>query len=124
MSRLFLIVGSISAFLVVALGAFGAHGLRNRLSPELLDVFETAVRYQMYHAFGLVAVAWAVAQWPQSHVGLSGWMFVLGTILFSGSLYVLALTGARWLGVVTPVGGLFLLAGWGWFAWSVWKASQ
>jgi uncharacterized membrane protein YgdD (TMEM256/DUF423 family) len=102
----------VSALLSVAAGAFGAHALRARLSPESLAVFETAARYQMYHALGLFAVAWAVSRWPGSLAQWSGWLFVVGTLLFSGSLYALALTGIRWLGAITPLGGAAFLAGW------------
>jgi uncharacterized membrane protein YgdD (TMEM256/DUF423 family) len=111
--RLFFGIGASSAFLAVAAGAFGAHALRARLAPDLLAVFETAARYQMYHALGLLAVAWAVTRWPGSLAGWAGWAFVLGTLLFSGSLYALALTGVRWLGAITPLGGVAFLAGWG-----------
>jgi uncharacterized membrane protein YgdD (TMEM256/DUF423 family) len=110
--RLFFGLGACSAFLAVAAGAFGAHGLRARLTPELLAVFETAARYQMYHALGLLAVAWAVTRWPGSLAGWAGWLFVAGTMIFSGSLYALALTGVRWLGAITPLGGVAFLAGW------------
>ena len=112
MERLFLGIGALSAFIAVAAGAFGAHALRDRLTPEYLAVFETAARYQMYHALGLLAVAWAVTRWPDSLAVWAGWLFVAGTVLFSGSLYILALTGVRWWGAVTPVGGVALLAGW------------
>ncbi len=112
MDRLFFTLGAWSAFLAVAAGAFGAHALRARLSPELLGVFETGARYQMYHALALLAVGWAVAQWPGALPRAAGWLFVLGTVLFSGSLYALALSGARWLGAITPLGGVALLAGW------------
>ena len=124
MGRLFLILGSVSAFVGVALGAFGAHALKERLGPEMLSIFETGVRYQMYHAFGILAVAWAVSQWPQVNAGISGWLFVAGTILFSGSLYVIALTNERWFGAVTPFGGVLFLAGWLWLAWGVWRLNQ
>jgi uncharacterized membrane protein YgdD (TMEM256/DUF423 family) len=110
--RLFFTLGSASAFLAVGAGAFGAHSLRARITPELLAVFETAARYQMYHALALLAVGWAAARWPGALPQWSGWLFVAGTILFSGSLYALALTGARWLGAITPLGGLAFLAGW------------
>lgn len=110
--RLFFGLGAASAFLSVAAGAFGAHALRARLSPDLLAAFETGARYQMYHALGLLAVAWAVARWPGAAAQWAGWLFVAGTLLFSGSLYVLALTGIRWLGAITPLGGVAFLAGW------------
>jgi uncharacterized membrane protein YgdD (TMEM256/DUF423 family) len=112
MDRLFFALGAASALISVSAGAFGAHALRARLTPDLLAVFETAARYQMYHALGLFAVAWAVARWPGPWAGRAGWLFVAGTLIFSGSLYALALTGIRWLGAVTPFGGLAFLAGW------------
>jgi uncharacterized membrane protein YgdD (TMEM256/DUF423 family) len=112
MDRLFFGLGAASAATAVAAGAFGAHALRSRLSAEYLAVFETAARYQMYHALGLFAVAWALARWPGQLPVWAGWLFVGGTILFSGSLYLLALTGLRWLGAVTPLGGVAFLAGW------------
>lgn len=112
MDRLFFGLGALSAFLSVAAGAFGAHALRARLTPEYLAVFETAARYQMYHALGLLSVAWAAARWPGPLPQWAGWLFVAGTVLFSGSLYLLALTGARWLGLITPLGGVAFLAGW------------
>ncbi len=112
MDGTFALAGSLSAFLAVAAGAFGAHALRARLSAELLAAFETGARYQMYHALALLLVAWAVTRWPGAPVRAAGWLFVGGTVLFSGSLYLLALTGARWLGAVTPLGGLLFLAGW------------
>jgi uncharacterized membrane protein YgdD (TMEM256/DUF423 family) len=110
--RLFFSLGALSEFVAVAAGAFGAHGLRARLTPELLAVFETGARYQMYHALGLLAVAWAAARWPGGLVAWAGWLFVVGTVLFSGSLYALALSGVRWLGAITPLGGVAFLAGW------------
>jgi uncharacterized membrane protein YgdD (TMEM256/DUF423 family) len=112
MDRLFFLMGALSAMIAVAAGAFGAHALRTRLSPDYLAVFETAARYQMYHALALLAVAWAAARWPGSLPNAAGWLFVAGTLLFSGSLYALALTGARWVGAITPLGGLAFLAGW------------
>jgi uncharacterized membrane protein YgdD (TMEM256/DUF423 family) len=110
--RVFFVIGAGSAFVSVAAGAFGAHALRGRLSAESLGVFETAARYQMYHALALIAVAWAVARWPGALSQWAGWLFVGGTVLFSGSLYGLALTGVRWLGAITPLGGLAFMAGW------------
>lgn len=112
MDRGFALAGSISGFLAVAAGAFGAHALRARLSPGALLTFETAARYQMYHALALLAVAWAASRWPGEPIRAAGWLFVAGTVVFSGSLYGLALTGPRWLGAVTPLGGLLFLGGW------------
>jgi uncharacterized membrane protein YgdD (TMEM256/DUF423 family) len=120
--RFFFALGSVSAFIAVALGAFAAHGLKSRLEPALLAAFETGVRYQMYHALALLAVAWACTRWPGTAVNASGWLFVAGTVLFSGSLYALSLTGVRWLGAMTPVGGIAFLAGWLCLAWTAWKA--
>ena len=112
MDRVFFGLGAVSAFLSVAAGAFGAHALRARLAAEQLAVFETGARYQMYHALGLLAAAWAVARWPGALSQWAGWLFVAGTVLFSGSLYVLVLSGVRWLGAITPLGGVAFLAGW------------
>jgi uncharacterized membrane protein YgdD (TMEM256/DUF423 family) len=121
MDRLFFLIGAVSAFVGVAAGAFGAHGLRDRLSAEMLATFEVGVRYQMYHAFALIAAAWAVSRWPGALTNAAGWLFVAGTIIFSGSLYLLSLTGQRWLGAITPVGGLAFLAGWLCLAMACWK---
>lgn len=122
MDRVFTVCGALSAFIAVAAGAFGAHALRARLGPELLAVFETAARYQMYHALALIAVAWAMSHWATAPLRAAGWLFVAGTILFSGSLYLLAVTGVRGLGAVTPFGGLCFLAGWLLLAVGVWRA--
>jgi uncharacterized membrane protein YgdD (TMEM256/DUF423 family) len=113
---------ALAGFAGVGLGAFAAHGLRARLDPAMLAVFETAVRYQMYHAFALVAAAWAWARWRRSEFTLAGILFIAGIVLFSGSLYWLALSGPRWLGPVTPLGGLALLAGWLCLGWGAWRA--
>ena len=112
MDRVFFALGALSAFLGVAAGAFGAHALKSRLAPDMLAVFEVAVRYQMYHAFAMIACAWAATKWPGMLVNAGGWLFVAGTIVFSGSLYALSLSGVRWLGAITPLGGLAFLAGW------------
>ena len=121
MDRLFFTLGSFSAFISVALGAFGAHALKTRLDAHLLAVFETGVRYQMAHAFALLAVAWASTRWPGTLVNLSGWLFVAGTVLFSGSLYALSLSGVRWLGAITPLGGVAWLVAWLCLAWAAWR---
>lgn len=113
MDRRFLFLGALSAFTAVAAGAFGAHALRAHLSPDLLAVYETGARYQMYHALALIGVALVSAHAPQRLTAAAGWCFVWGTMLFSGSLYLLALTGTTWLGAVTPFGGVLFLAGWG-----------
>ena len=114
MEKIFFLTGSIMGFLGVALGAFGAHALKDRLTPEMLGVFETGVRYQMYHAFALLAAAWAASSpWPhQPWVRMAGVQFIVGIVVFSGSLYALSLTGVRLWGAVTPLGGLAFLAGW------------
>jgi uncharacterized membrane protein YgdD (TMEM256/DUF423 family) len=122
MIRTFFIIGTLSAFTGVAAGAFGAHGLKGRLSPEALSVFEVGVRYQMYHAFALIVAAWALSKWPAPLITAGGWCFVGGTVLFSGSLYLLSFTGVKWLGAITPLGGLAFLAGWLCLALGVWKA--
>ena len=121
MDRFFFVTACLFGFLGVALGAFAAHGLKTQLDANLLVTFETGVRYQMYHAFALIAVAMAYTKWPTKGLIISGWMFIVGIILFSGSLYVLSLSGIRSLGMITPFGGLAFLAGWLCMAWSVFK---
>ena len=121
MDRLFAGLGALFALTAVGLGAFAAHGLRSHLPATMVEVFETGVRYQMYHALGLFAVAWETARWPGVATSAAGWLFVAGTVLFCGSLYALSTSGARWLGAVTPIGGFAFLLGWlalGWAAWS------
>ena len=113
------IAGALMAGLAVAAGAFGAHALKARLSTDLLQVFETGVRYQMYHALGLLAVAMASDRWPQLSFNLVGWLMLVGIMLFSGSLYALCLTGIRALGAITPLGGVCFLAGWAVMAWKI-----
>ena len=116
--------GSILAGLGVALGAFGAHALKASLSPQMLATFETGVRYQMYHGLGLLALAWAVGCWPERRLAQAAILLIGGTIVFSGSLYLLALTGVRWFGAVTPFGGVALIAGWAFAAWRVMVGGQ
>ena len=121
MGRIFFVLGALSAFIGVVAGAFGAHSLEGRMTAEMLKIFEVGVRYQMYHAFALLAVGCAQEKWPSSLVTTSGWLFVIGTVLFSGSLYLLSMSGVRWLGAITPLGGLSFLAGWLCLAWAVWR---
>ena len=123
MARLFLTLGAVSAAIAVACGALGAHALRDRLDGRMMETFEAAVRYQMYHALALLVVAWVAERSPGSLVSWAGWLFAGGTVLFSGSLYALSLGGPRWLGPVTPLGGLSFLGGWLCLAMSAWKGS-
>jgi uncharacterized membrane protein YgdD (TMEM256/DUF423 family) len=116
--------GAVSGFLAVALGAFGAHALRGRLAPDMQAVFETAARYQMFHALVLVALGLGSARLAPAAVRGVGALFVAGTVIFAGSLYALALTGERGWGAVTPVGGLLFLAGWAWLAAAAYAASR
>ena len=121
MTRAFWLLGCGLGFLGVAAGAFGAHALRTRVPPEDLAIWETAVRFQMYHALALLAAAGAAARWPGPAASAAGWMFGAGAVIFSGSLYLLVLSGARWLGAVTPIGGTLLLAGWAALGWAAWR---
>lgn len=124
-ARLFATVGALSGGLAVAAGAFGAHALRARLEPRLLEVFETAVQYQMYHAVALLAAAWLLARGGAGAGAalLAAWAFTAGTVIFSGSLYALALTGIRGLGAITPIGGVAFLVGWGALALAAWRVT-
>lgn len=117
-------VGAIAGAIGVTLGAFGAHALKSRVTEELLHVFEVGVRYQMYHALALFAVAWAASRWPGGWVNASGWLFTFGILVFSGSLYLMTLSGARWLGAITPVGGLCFILGWIALAVAALRSSQ
>jgi uncharacterized membrane protein YgdD (TMEM256/DUF423 family) len=112
MERTFILISALAGFIGVALGAFGAHGLRGRLTPEMLAVFETGVRYQLVHAVALLAVAGLMERLGGRLIAAAGWLFLAGMVLFSGSLYLLALTGITILGAITPLGGLAFLAGW------------
>jgi uncharacterized membrane protein YgdD (TMEM256/DUF423 family) len=113
MDRTFLLLAAILGFLGVAIGAFGAHGLRSRVTPEMLAVFETGVRYQMYHVFALLIVSAAIGHLGNARLlMMAGWFFFAGIVIFSGSLYALALTSTGMLGAITPVGGIALLIGW------------
>jgi uncharacterized membrane protein YgdD (TMEM256/DUF423 family) len=121
MDRFFFVAGCLFAFFAVALGAFAAHGLKTRLSPDMFAVFEVGVRYHMYHALALLAVAWASSRWPESNAQMAGWAFIFGIVVFSGSLYLLSTTGLRWLGAITPIGGVGFLIGWILLIWAVWR---
>ncbi len=114
-------VGCLLAALAVAAGAFGAHMLKTVLDPPMLAVFETAARYQMYHALGIIAAGLAGRLFDRPQVARAGWCFAAGVLLFCGSLYGVSLLGIRWLGAVTPVGGLAFIAGWSLFGWSIWR---
>jgi uncharacterized membrane protein YgdD (TMEM256/DUF423 family) len=114
MANTFMLIGSLAGFLGVAAGAFGAHGLRSRLSSDMLSVFETAVRYQMYHALALLITAAVIGRVGDARLlSIAGWSFITGVVLFSGSLYGLALSGTSALGAITPLGGVAFLVGWG-----------
>jgi len=121
MARNILISGAIAALLGVATGAFGAHGLRSLLSDHMLNVFETGVRYHLFHALGMLAAGLSLAYAPIRHFKVAAWAFALGIVLFSGSLYALSISGVRALGIITPVGGLCFIVGWGLLAWGYWK---
>jgi uncharacterized membrane protein YgdD (TMEM256/DUF423 family) len=122
MDRALFAAGATLALIGVAAGAFGAHALAARLPADRLATFEIAVRYQMYHALALLAVAWATSRWPAASIHIAGWLFLAGILVFSGTVYALALGAHRGLGALTPLGGLLLLAGWAWLAWSVARA--
>lgn len=124
MERLLYIGGALAGFLGVALGAFGAHALRAKLSPDMLAIYETGVRYQMYHVIAVFAAAWAAARWQKKIFGAAGVSFLAGIVVFSGTLYLVALTGERWLGAITPFGGLALLTGWLMLAIGAWRAPR
>lgn len=113
MAKLFLMLASVSALLAVAFGAFGAHALKNRLVATAMATFETASQYHFYHSLALLAVGVIALLQPQTvMLRASGWLFFVGIVIFSGSLYVLSLSGIRWLGAITPIGGLAFMGGW------------
>ena len=120
---MFLSIAGTLAALAVLLGAFGAHGLKAKLAPEMMAVYQTAVQYHMWHALGLAIIALTLSQWPQQR-GLrwAAWLMVLGVVLFSGSLYALALTEIKMLGAITPFGGLAFIIAWIMFAAAMWKS--
>ncbi len=113
MSQLFVILGALMAFLSVALGAFGAHGLQGKLSAEMLDIYQTGVQYHMIHALGLILIGLLAGLWGSgTWLNAAGWALLTGIIIFSGSLYMLSMTGIKWLGAITPIGGVAFLIGW------------
>jgi hypothetical protein len=124
MGRFYILCLAVNGLLAVTLGAFGAHALKNWLTPELLETYHTAVQYQMFHSVALLAVAW-LAQSDKGGAALrwSGGLFIAGLLLFCGSLYLLALSGQHWLGAITPVGGVALLAAWALLAKAAWEKS-
>jgi uncharacterized membrane protein YgdD (TMEM256/DUF423 family) len=121
-SQTFFVLGGLLGALAVAAGAFGGHLLKERLSTELLAIFEVAVRYHMYHALALLGAGWAAIQWPGPWTTAAGYCFAVGIVFFSGSLYVLSLSGVRWLGAITPLGGLAFIAGWLCLVAAAWKS--
>ena len=119
-AKLFLSLGSLLALAAVVIGAFGTHGLKTRVSPEMLAVYQTGVQYHFYHALGIALVGLAFFHLPDTIVlRASGWLMSAGILLFSGSLYALALSGQKWLGAVAPIGGTAFILGWAAFAWAV-----
>jgi uncharacterized membrane protein YgdD (TMEM256/DUF423 family) len=119
-AKLFIVLGAVAAALAVALGAFGAHALRAKLAPDLLAVYRTGVEYHFYHALGLILVGLASQHLPGSGpLRAAGWLMAIGIVLFSGSLYVLAVSGIRALGAVAPIGGIAFIAAWALFAWAL-----
>jgi len=114
-------LGALNAAIAVAAGAFAAHGLRGKLDARALEVFETGARYHMYHAFAIIGAGLVASLGVSRGAATASWLFQAGIVLFSGSLYALALTGVKTLGAVTPFGGLAFLAGWLWLAWTTWR---
>lgn len=124
MFKLFLLLGSCNAFLAVILGAFGAHGLKDKISPEMILVYQTGVQYQMFHALALILIALLCKHIkPSSILTWAGWLIFAGIVFFSGSLYVLSMSGLKALGMITPFGGVAFLMGWAMLAVAVWKQS-
>lgn len=117
-------LGCLLAGLSVAAGAFGAHMLKNMLEPPMLAVFETAARYQMYHSLGMVAAGLAGRVFNCPGVARAGWCFAAGMLLFCGSLYGISLLGIRWIGAITPIGGVAFITGWSLLGWSVWRGTM
>src|SRR5215204_4319602 len=123
MEKTFLLMASLFGALAVALGAFGAHALESRLSADLLSTYEVGVRYHFYHALALLGIVAVISRWPEAGTAVwAGWLFVAGILIFSGSLYILAFTGIRWMGAITPIGGAAFIAGWLCLMWVAIKA--
>ncbi len=112
MDRTFFVLGAVFGALAVAAGAFGAHALSQRLTPDRLSWFELAARYQLMHALALVGAAWAAQRWPGGWIHTGGWLLVVGIVIFCGTLYAMAFGAPRFLGAITPIGGTALIAGW------------
>lgn len=125
MDRTFFFWGAVVSGLAVVFGAFGAHAVKGMIPADQLDTYETAARYQMYHGLGLLAVAWAASRWPGSAlVRWAGWLMLAGTAIFSGSLYLLSVTGIKILGAITPIGGVGMIAGWALLAWNAIRSKK
>ena len=122
--RQLLVAGALNMFVAVTAGAFGAHGLRSVVSPLMLGVWETGVTYHLIHALALILIALAMPRIGEKALSWCGTLMLTGIVLFSGSLYLLVLTGVRWVGVITPIGGVAFLAAWAWFAWAAWRAPE
>ncbi len=120
----FAFLGAVFAATAVAAGAFGAHALKTILDSPMLAVYETAARYQMYHALGLFVVAWLCRETQSRWAVKAGWLFCAGILLFSGSLYIVALGGIKWMGALTPLGGASFIGGWTCIAWTAWRAGD
>lgn len=122
MPKTFLILGAINVFFCIALGAFGAHGLKKMLSADMLAVYQTGIQYHFYHAFGILIIGLLLLHFPKSRlIPISGWLMLAGIVLFSLSLYVLSLTGIRGLGMITPFGGVSFLSAWALLIYAIWK---
>jgi uncharacterized membrane protein YgdD (TMEM256/DUF423 family) len=125
MSKLFLILGCINAATAVSMGAFGAHSLKNRITEDMLLVFQTAVQYHFYHSLGLMIIGvLTIHLKPEKYIKIAGWMMFIGIILFSGSLYTLSTTSMRWVGFITPIGGIAFIVSWVFIAIAAWKRSS
>ena len=124
MDRTFFIIASLLGSLAVAFGAFGAHALRDRMEASLLANYQTGVTYMFYHVLALFVVAWAITRWPSSNLPVwAGWLFITGIVIFTGSLVLMAFTGQRWLGAITPIGGVAFIAAWLLLAVTAWRGN-